>query len=71
MTKAATDGGYGEGEAAGDVVAVADEGDAQAGEASFCLLDGLQVRHCLAGVFPIGEGVDYHNGGVFGEFFQG
>ena len=64
-------GGDAEGETAGHIVAIADEGYAEAVEPSFRLSHGLQIRHSLAGVLPIGKGVDDHYGGAVGELFQG
>jgi hypothetical protein len=59
--------GAGEQQAVGDVVAVAEVGEAEAGEPSLALPDGLQVGKGLAGVGVVGQGVDHRDGAGPGE----
>ena len=54
----------------GHVVAVAHPGYGDFGEVGGALVDGQEVRHELAGMALIGEGVDHREGAVFGEFVE-
>ncbi|MNC60045.1 hypothetical protein D3C75_1098980 [compost metagenome] len=55
----------------GHVVAVADEGDLQAGQLALVLQHGLVIRHSLAGMGPVGEGIDDGNGRILRQVSQG
>ena len=52
-----TELGRGKCEGAGDVVAIADEGDFEAFQVFAMLLHSKHVGHCLAGMEPVGEGI--------------
>jgi len=63
--------GRGDGQRAGDVVAVADEGQADPLQPAGRLAEGQQVGHRLAGVRGVGEGVDDGDRGVPGQLLDG
>src|SRR5215217_2750291 len=62
--------GPGEQQAVGDVVAVAQVGEADALEPALALADGLEVGQGLAGVGVVGEGVDHRDGPAPGQPLQ-
>ena len=62
--------GAGDHQGAGDVVAIADVGEGEAGEFAEVFVNGHEVGHGLAGVGVIGEAVDDGDFGVGGEVFE-
>ena len=63
-------GGQGQGQAAGHIVAVANVSQPTPGQAALILNDSGQVGHYLAGMFPVGQGIDHRHGGALGQFYQ-
>ena len=58
-------------QAAGYVVAIADEGQSETAQVPFLLADGKQVGQRLAGVFAVGEGVYHRHAGISCQSLQG
>ena len=63
-------GGEGEAQAPGHVVAIPDVSQRQAVQAALVFVNGQQIGHCLAGMFPIGQRIDHWHGGIPGQVLQ-
>ena len=57
-------------QAARHIVAIADVSQLAPRQIALIFGDGRQIGHCLAGMFPIGQGIDHRHGGIFGQFQQ-
>ena len=61
-------GGQGQGQAAGHIVAVANVSQPAPGQIALIFDDSGQVGQDLARMFPVGQGIDHRHGGIFGQF---
>ena len=57
-------------QAARHIVAIADISQLAPRQITLIFGDGRQIGHDLAGMFPIGQGIDHRHGGIFGQLQQ-